>query len=329
MPGVLSVSIADDIPPSGGGTQPFELVGGTAFQQTAARQTDVGSNYFATMKIPLLQGRSWDAAEAREGAPVAVVNRAFVRRFSPDRSILNRVLRLPMFDLAKPPPGITFAPSLTRPEVRVIGVSEDAVNDGLDKPVLPNIYVNNNIVLWGGTLLFVRTRGNPHDLARAIAHAVHELGGKNYIAVFPHSLQEIVEREPAYRTQRLLAVLLAIFAALALVLSLVGLYSVVAYVVAQRTSEFGIRLALGAQRAQIMGLVLRSNLLVILGGTIAGLLVSLGLRARFQHWSEYSSHSPLILLGAAVLLLSAALLASLVPAHRASRVQPSEALRSE
>ena len=139
----------------------------------------------------------------------------------------------------------------------------------------------------------------------------------------------MVQREPAYRTQRLLAVLLAIFAGLAFALSLVGLYSVVAYVVAQRTAEFGIRLALGAQRMQILLLVLRGNIPVVLGGTCAGLVLSLALRTRFQQWSEGSSQSVWFLFTAVTLLVVAALLATWYPAFRASRVQPSTALRTE
>ena len=178
--------------------------------------------------------------------------------------------------------------------------------------------------------MLVRTAYDPHSFSRQIAHAIQQAAGaESYIYINPLTLQNIVEHEPAYRTQRLVAVLLSIFAFMALALSLVGLYSVVTYIVAQRTSEFGIRIALGAQRGQILRLVLRSNFAVVLGGTAAGVLASLLIRARFAQWSQYSSRSPLLILLAALLLVVSALLASLLPARRAAFVQPVEALRAE
>ena len=331
VPGVVSASTADDTPPSGGGLTPFELLDSDS-RGDQARYTSIGTDYFRTLGIPLIQGRTWTASEAGAGLPLAVVNRAFVRRFSPGRSILDRVVRVPSLDPLDIhlPSGITFSPSFHNSEIRIIGVSEDAVNDGLDKPVLPNLYVDRNVLLFGYAPMLVRTAYDPHSFSRSIAHAIQQAAGaESYIYINPLTLQDIVEHETAYRTQRLVAVLLSIFAFMALALSLVGLYSVVSYVVSRRTSEFGIRIALGAQRGQILGLVLRSNLAVILGGTAAGVLASLLIRARFAQWSQYSSRSPLLILLAALLLVVSALLASLLPARRAAFVQPVEALRAE
>lgn len=329
VPGVVSAAVSDDIPPSGGGTAEFKMVGEAPLEQTMARQTDVGPNYFSVMRIPVLQGRVWNKAECGEGLPLAVVNEAFVRRYSPGRSVLGRRVRLARMDPSKPPEGVVFSPLFTTPDVQIVGVVGDAINDGLDKPVLPNIYVNANVLHFGGSLLLVRTEGDPHQYSRAIEHALRQSGQKNYVFISPYSLKELVERDESWRQQRLISVLFGIFAAISLILALVGLYSVAEYVVAQRRVEFGIRMALGAQRMQILWLVLRSNVLVILGGGVAGLLLSLALRREFERWSAGSSRNPEIVVGAAVLMAVVALAACLVPARRAACVEPYEALRSE
>ena len=332
VPGVRAVTTADDLPPDGHGERPVELIGEASLHQQKARVTLVGVNYFTTLQIPLLQGRTWTEAEARQGLPVAVVNESFARRFSPNRTILNRTVRLP--DMAPPPAELQLmnqevSPAVKRPEVEVVGVVADAVNNGLDKPVMPGIYINSSYWLLSGSMYLVQTAGDPEGYRRPLVLAARRAAGKAYILTYKLTLQEMVEHDPMWRTQRLVAVLLAIFAAFALVLSLVGLYSVVSYAVARRTSEFGIRIALGAQRGQILRLVLRSNFAVVLGGTAAGVLASLLIRARFAQWSHYSSRSPLLILLAALLLVVSALLASLLPARRAAFVQPVEALRAE
>ncbi len=328
VPGVLSLTSAADIPPSGPPAQPFELVGETSLRPKQAEQDSVGQNYFSQLHIPLLEGRLWTSDEEHEGIPLAVVNATFARRFSPNRSLLGRTVRLLSLDL-KDRVGAVLSPALNQPEVEIVGVVGDAVNDGLDKPVLPAIYLNDTLILWPGKLFFVHTAGPPAEYSRQIALAAHSAAGKSFLYIFPDSLQDFVEHEPMWRTQRLVSVLLGIFAVFALALSLVGLYSVVSFVVARRTSEFGIRLALGANRGGILALVLRSNAGVILCGVAIGLLFSFAVRARFAHWSEYSSRDPLLTCMAALLLVAAAILASLLPAYRASRVEPSVALRAE
>ena len=331
VPGVVSADIAVDFPQSGGGTTTLRMVGSDE-QKREARLTEIGPEYFRTLRISLRAGRMFTDAEWRDGLPLAVVNETFARRFSPDRTVVDRVVRLAVLDNV-PMPGDrdtrTFSPAVKTPEARIIGVSADAVNDGLDKPVMPNVYLVSAAAMYGYMPLLVRTRGHVRGSTQAVAHALHGLGAKNFITVVPQSLQEMVEHETAWRTQRLVAVLLSIFAAGALVLSLVGLYSVVAYVAAQRRPEFGIRLALGAPRESILLLVLKTNAPLIAGGAVLGTLLSLMVRARFAQWSEYSSRSPVAVIVAAVLLAAAALGAALVPAVRAARMEPTEALRVE
>jgi putative ABC transport system permease protein len=329
VPGVLAVTSDDDVPPGADRPLPeFELVGNGSLRQPQARRTGVESNDFAQLHIPLLQGRMWTNDEARNGVPLAVVNSTFAKRFSGGRTLLGRTLRLSDIDLQNLHCGVV-AQGLSRPEVEIFGVVGDSVNDGLDKPVLHAIYYNKNLLVWPGKLFFVHTAGAPPEYIRNVALAARNAVGKAYIFAVPDMLEDFLEREPMWRTQRLIAVLLAIFAVFALALSLVGLYSVVSYVVARRTSEFGIRLALGAKRSHVMALVMRSNLAVIFGGIAVDLFCSFAVRSRFAQWSDYSSRSPVLTLAAALFLILGALLASLLPAYRASNVEPSIALRAE
>ena len=329
VPGVASAAAADDIPPSGGGTQPIQLLGSALQRDDAARLTDAGPNYFSTLQIPLLAGRIWSESEAHEGVPLAVVNQAFVRRFSPDREVIGRLVRFPAIDVSKPPRGYVVSPAVKLAQVEVVGVVGNAVNDGLDKAVLPGIYANANMMPNAGVLFLVRTTTDPHLLMHALRNALWRFHSSNWVLVFPASLEEIVQSDPAWQQQRLIAALFGIFAAIALVLALVGLYSVVEYVVAQRRGEFGIRIALGARRGQILWLVLRSNLLLIGYAAAAGLLLSLLARHGMERWLAGSSQNPAIVAGAAGLLVLVAAAACLIPARRASRVDPNEALRSE
>lgn len=332
IPGVTAVSTSDDLPPNAGNGQPIELVGDAALQQRLAHVTMVGADYFRTLSVPLVQGRLWTADEAHQGLPLAVVNAAFVRRFSPGRPVLGRSVRIPAMAVAPSGPreyGPLSSPAFSQAEVQVVGVVEDAVNEGLDKPVAPNIFFSDNLWTYAGRLYLLKTAGEPASHRRSIALAAHQATGKAWIFLLPDTLQEMVEHDPIWSSQRLIAVLLNVFAVFALLLALVGLYSVVAYAVAQRTPEFGIRLALGAQRSQILSLILRNTALTIVSGLFVGLLACLVVRSRFAQWSQYSSRDLLPLLAAVVLLTVAAFLASLVPARRATRIEPSTALRAE
>jgi ABC-type antimicrobial peptide transport system permease subunit len=176
--------------------------------------------------------------------------------------------------------------------------------------------------------MLVRTRSDPSQYTGALRHALHAAGAREiYISSF--SLEEMVKRDETWRRQQLTAVLFGIFAAVALALALVGLYSVVAYVVAQRTEEFGIRLALGATRGQIFWLVLRSNVGVIVSSAAIGFILSLVVRHQSEQWLEGSTLSPALMASTAVVLALVAIAACLSPARRAAMTPPNEVLHAE
>ena len=138
-----------------------------------------------------------------------------------------------------------------------------------------------------------------------------------------------LSHDETWRRERLTATLFGIFAAAALALALVGLYSVVAYLVAQRTQEFGIRLALGASRGHILWLVLKSNVVVIVSGTAIGLILSVLVRHESERWLDGTPQNPALMLGTAGLLILVATAACLSPARRAAMTQPSKILQAE
>jgi predicted permease len=327
VPGVISVAESDSVPPSGGNRIPFQIVGSSPVPGETAAFAGVGPNYFSMLQIPLLEGRTWTDAEFKQGLPVAVVNQAFVRQYGRGLTVLDRSIRFPDLDPARLRNAVHSA-AFTAPEFQVLGVVADAVNDGLDKPVAPEVYINGNILLFPGVPFLVRTQGDPGQYASALRHALRE-GGSRFAFVSTFSLQQFVERDESWRRQRLVASLFGIFAVAALALALVGIYSVVAYLVAQRTQEFGIRLALGAPRGHILWLVLRNNLTVILSGTAVGLLLSWIVRQESGRWLEGSLQSPVLMAGTAALFITVAIAACLAPACSAALIQPNRVLHAE
>jgi ABC-type antimicrobial peptide transport system permease subunit len=149
------------------------------------------------------------------------------------------------------------------------------------------------------------------------------------VAGNPEDLEHWIMHEPEYQQGNLISWLFGSFAVLALALASVGLYSVVSYSVAQRTNEFGIRMALGAQRGHVLNIVFTAILASVGGGVVAGLVLALAMNKVVAHWAEGSSRDPLMLVGATLVLGAVAAVACAIPARRASRVDPMEALRYE
>jgi ABC-type antimicrobial peptide transport system permease subunit len=194
--------------------------------------------------------------------------------------------------------------------------------------VLPNIYININILVFPEAPLLLRTQGDPSQYTATLRRTTHHAGAK-FSYVSSYSLDQMLSRDETWRRQRLTAVLFGIFAVAALALALVGLYSVVAYLVAQRTQEFGIRLALGATRGHILWLVLKSNVVVIVSGTAIGLILSVFVRHESERWLEGAPQNPALMLGTAGLLILVATAACLSPARRAAMTQLSKILQAE
>ena len=325
--GVHMAAIASAaVPPNSGIDSPIELLGQPASENRTARMNFVSPEYFPLLKIPLRQGRLWSEAENHDADKVAVINESLARRYFPRGDAIGHSLQLGV--LKAPPPFVTVAPGGDG-WLQIVGVTGDKVDDGLRNPVLPEVYIPYTLGMWGFTMMLVQTDGPPlallHTIGRQVASIDHDqqLNGEN------RDLEHWISAQPEYAQGQLVSWLFGAFAGLALLLAAVGLYSVVSYTVAQRTNEFGIRMALGAPRGNVVELVLRSTVISVGTGVAAGLVLTLIFEKVLAHWDPGAVQSYVPLLGAILLLTLIALIASGIPARRAAEIDPMEALRCE
>ena len=183
--------------------------------------------------------------------------------------------------------------------------------------------------MFMGTQILVRTQGEPLAMLHNIRRQIAALNPDQQVYSQVEDLETWITREPEWARSRLVSILFAGFSALALLLAAVGLYSVVSYSVVQRTGEFGIRMALGAQRFDVLRIVLLSAGTSVGLGLASGIVLSLGLSRVLTRWVENATHNPLIVLAVSLLVILVAALACLVPARRALAVDPMAALRCE
>jgi predicted permease len=327
VPGVISAGISSNAtPPSNGWNQPFEILGKTAAEQQEARANFVSPEYFTILHVPLLEGRLWEQSEVSRGATLAIVNQTFVRRYFRGEDVLSRSVRLPRL-IALPPYRLTAAGS--DGWLQIIGVVGDALDDGLDKPVVPGLYLPHTVTMFMGTQVLVQTQGEPLSMLHDIRREIAAVNPDQQIDSDVRNLEGWIRREPEFAVSRLISILFGAFSGLALVLAGVGLYSVVSYSVVQRTGEFGIRMALGAQRADVLRIVMWSAVASVGIGLAAGMALSFGLGGLITRWVHNGVHDPLIMLGVSLLVIVVAGLACLVPALRVLTVDPMTALRCE
>lgn len=324
--GVTGASLAMKAPPVSTWDFPMEILGRNTFGAQLTNVNFVDPEFFSVLHIPLLRGRLWDEAEAQRGARLAIVNQEFMRRYFPDGDVLGHSVRIPR--LHAHPPGI-LAVEGSDGWLPIIGVVGNARNGGVDKPVKPEIYVPYSLYVIRWIQILVKTQGDPLALESDIRRQVAGINPQQQVAYPVASIDERIQQEPAWEREHLIVVLSSVFSALALVLAAVGLYSVVSYSTAQRIHEFGIRMALGAGRGHILRNVLATVGASVGAGVAVGLVLSFSLNSLFSRWIGAGITSPLLVIAVCLVLLAVALLACIVPAFRASLVQPMKALRIE
>ncbi len=313
-------------PPNNGWETKFERLGSASREQEQIRANLVSPEYFPVLHIPLLQGRLWDRVETLRGARVAVINQTMARKFWPHGDALGQQIRLPEI---KPEPPFTLVAKDGDSWLRIIGVVADARDDGLRNTIKPAVYVPYTLVMRMWTQILVRARVPPLTLLHAIRVEIQKVNAEQQVFHDTRDLEHWITTQREWAQERFVATLFGAFSILALVLAAIGLYSVVSYGVAQRTNEIGIRMALGASRTDVLRLVFGSTTVSVAGGLIAGGVLSIGLRKLMATWAEGSSSDPLILLGVVGMLAGISMLACLVPARRASSIDPITALRYE
>ena len=311
MPGVIHAALAIEPPLMNPGNSVFVIRDYRATArgpQPHADNVASSPDYFATMGIPLLHGRIYTDEDIETGNRVTVIDQAMANRFWPGQSAIGKQLGF----------------NSKGPWSTIIGVVGTVRSHTLEKQTNGTRYFP---AYYPGMSLVVRTASNSSVFAGAIRTQVEALDPTQAV----YSVQTMSERvAESIAKQRFAAALLALFAVLALVLAAVGLYGVMVYVVAQRTHEIGVRMALGAQRRDVMRLVLGQGARVALTGIIVGVFAAFGLtRLMASLLYGVKATDPLTFIGVSVLLISVALLASYIPARRAMRVDPMVALRYE
>jgi predicted permease len=329
LPDVTSAAISGNaMPPYSGWEQRFDLLGQPAASPEAqtARVGFVGPDYFGTLHMPLLQGRIWNPAEVSRGALQVLVNRSFVRRYYPNGDILGHSLKLSK--LFNKPPRSFIAPGANG-WLQVIGVVGDVRNEGIEKPVAPAIFAPYSLQLWIGTSFLVCSHAAPEAIQHSILKQLAAVNPDQQTDSKIEDLETWIRQEPVWARGRLISALFTGFSILALVLSAVGLYSVSSYSVAQRTNEFGIRMALGAGRAHVFRIVMASAAVSVGIGIAAGVVLSVGLNRFMAEWVGTTGNHPLMVTGVSLLLLAVAAASCVIPARRALSVDPMTALRRE
>jgi putative ABC transport system permease protein len=276
-----------------------------------------GVDYFKTMGIPLVKGRDFEDRDKHGSTPVVIVTEKFVHDFFPNEEAVGKRIR----------PGIgTFEDEQT-PWREIIGVVGDVRNRGLDTAPPPAYYVPQTQVPFSQLVGVIKTSNDPHALISAVTKEVAAMDQD--VPLFAvKTMDEYMSTSVA--GPRFSTTLLSIFAAVALVLTVVGLYGVMSYSVAQRTNEIGIRLALGAQSRDVLLMIVKQGGTLILVGLAIGLGGAYVVTRLITSWLfEVKAKDPFTFAAVAVLLAIVALLACYIPALRATKVDPIEALRYE
>jgi putative ABC transport system permease protein len=319
LPGVRSASSVIPLPLSGDLFRiSFETEGRPVAkgEEPSADFFAINDGYFKTLGVPIIKGRDFNERDGEKAPPVIIVNQSFAEKFFPGEDAVGKRIR----------PGIST--SKLEPQMReIVGIVGDVRNRNLSSELRPGYFIPMAQIPFNQMTVIARTTNDPHTLITAVQNEVHSMDSQ--VPVFNiKTMDEHISATVA--APRFNTTLLAIFAAVALILTIVGLYGVMSYAVAQRTNEIGIRMALGARIANILGLVFKQAIVMVLIGEAIGLAGAFVLTRVISSLLFGVTPTDLTTYVAVALILGAvALLATLLPARRATKVDPLVALRYE
>jgi len=322
MPGVKSAALFSGLPPvrppnmNDTDIEGFVRREGGPIQNIDYYQI-VGKDYFATMGIRLMEGRVFDDRDVENGTPTVVVNQTMARTFWPSEDAIGHRIR---------PSGGPNAPWCT-----VIGVVEDVKNAGIDRPAGTEIYLPYRQPFGAGqNPMYIALKaqgGNPESLVTAARMQIRNLDPQ--LPISQIKLMDDVISEAQSRP-RFLTLLLSIFSGVALAIATIGIYGVISFAVARRTKEFGLRIVLGAQRGDVLGLVMKQGAWLTLAGVGAGLVAAFALtRLMASLLFGVTATDPVTFLSVTLILAAVALIACYIPARRAMQVDPIKTMRYE
>jgi predicted permease len=313
LPDVQSVALTNRVPLFGGGSTSVKPEGyvSPANESMETQSAIITPNYFHTMQIPLMKGRDFTSQDTKSSQRVVIVSEAFANRYWPHQEALGKQLNS----------------DFTHEWFRVIGVARDVKVNGLNEKPMPFVYLPLYQVYRPDMIISARVAGDPLAFTKAIETTVHGLNPE--LVVFDVTTLELRAQFASFG-QRVAGTFVGAFGLLALALAAVGIYGVTSYTTRQRTHEIGIRMTLGANREDVLRLVLAYGLRLMFIGISLGLVLALVL-TRFLRGLllGVTSTDALTFVSVALLLCGVALLACFIPARRATRVDPMAAMRYE
>ncbi len=320
VPGIAFAAETSTLPPYGGIRSEVEVPGKAHTEKWNTLFQLCSEDYFSVLRIQFLDGRSFTEAEVNDARKVAVINQTFQRRYFGDENSIGR--RIQLKELKE------FSDPLNEPWFEVIGVVADVRNQGLQEPLWPEVWIPYTVTGSFMRGILVRTTNEPKSMIKAVGKEIWATDPRVAMAQ-PETLEYFLNLF-TFAQPRFGLWLVTIFAVIGLVLVSIGVYSVIAYTTSRRTHEIGLRIALGAARADVLKMVLRKGLQLLLAGIIIGLGVSFALsRVLVSQLWGVSPYDRLTFVSVSGLLLLVGLVACWIPARRATRVNPSSALRYE
>ena len=320
LPGVVSAGISSGLPPFGGGESDIDVPGRSHTEPWHAQFELCDDRYFQTVGFRLVSGSGFAPGDVAAGRKAAVINETLRKQYFGNDDPLGKQIRLGLL--------ATVRGGVADPTFVIVGVVQDARNRGLEQPVSPAAFIPYTVTGLGFPRILIRTSGDAHLFVNTLRREMRAVNG-NIVQRDPMILEEMLA-DRSYARPRFSVLLMAVFGTLGLLLVATGVYGVMAYVVSRQTREIGIRMALGAQRSQVFRAVFTGAFRLIGLGALLGGIASVATNRIIanQIWAV-RMFDPVALGGAVALIAVLGGVACFQPAFRATRVDPSVALRQE